>query len=182
MDYTECLFLYRVPKHGSSREMPLRIQARMRWNCRVQGPDKRNVCVVGYLVPSVSCTNLQCLYIIITENRWKYLYLSRKITIFVSFALLLWLHYRRRGSASPVKNFRLSCVILYIIFPFSLECTWFKLGWYIFLVFLASVNCRCPNHLKHWRLIKIPMLTSLYNFSVLHRFAEIRHTSLFLML
>jgi hypothetical protein len=37
---------------------------------------------------------------------------------------------------------------------------------YIFLVFLASsIRSRCPVHLKRCSLIKVPILTSLYNLS-----------------
>ena len=153
---------------------------------------------------SVPCSNVQSLYIIITEYRWKFLYLSREIIFLLGFTLLLWLHYRRRMSASPVALLHpsVSCASgLQLTIPICLMslCTsyfhlasgvpvcrcWFELGWYIFLVFLASFNCRrYPLHLKHWSWIEIPLLTSLYNIFVLHRGANtsIRHISLILLL
>ena len=108
----------------------------MRGSCLVQGADERNICIVGYLVRSVPCSNVQSLYIIITEYRWKYLYLSIKIifTRFYTSSVAPLSKDERLSSCSspsnsilryvtPFNNTHLSHVILYTLFPFSLECT-----------------------------------------------------------
>jgi len=85
---------------------------------------------------------------------------------------------------TSVNNSHMSYVILYIIFHLAsgvpvCRC-WFKLGWYIFSVFLASFNCRrCSVHLKHWSWTKIPFLTSLYNFCFTQGCKNKTHQSLF---
>jgi hypothetical protein len=45
---------------------------------------------------------------------------------------------------------------------------WCKLVWNIFLAFLvSSIWCRCPIHLRHWSLMKILILMSVYSSSSL---------------
>lgn len=124
---------------------------RMRWSYRVQGPEERNTCIVDTY--SVQCHAVMCNHWI-TEHRWKYLYLSRKV-IFYSVLRFFCGSCRRRMSASPVAllHTSLSCATwLQLSIPICLmsfstsyfhlasglpvcRC-WFKLGWYIFLVFL----------------------------------------------
>lgn len=110
---------------------------RMRWNCRIQGPDKRNSCFVRYLVPSVSCSNAMLLYYnnsIQLEIFVPFKENNNILLFYTSSVAPLEKKEERLSSCSlpaicipryltPVKNFLLSYVILYIIFPFSPECT-----------------------------------------------------------
>ena len=65
---------------------------------------------------------------------------------------------------SPIFRMSFSTSSCLLALGLPLGHFWCKLAWYIYLMFLASsTRCTCPTHLSRCSIMKVPILTVLYN-------------------